>query len=137
MKEKTLWAKQSIIVKAVTTEALKDELVVQLQENSKRIDLELEKLTYQGNKLLLESSLDIRENMALRKKIDDEKREGEVVKSQIGRKIKEVKELELGTLYPIGVIEGLVELKVGDMIWEKINNAEVIIKDGKIEEINS
>ncbi len=137
MKGKSLWAKRSFLVKAITTEGLREELAIQLHENQKRIDLELEKLTYQGNKLLIESSLDIRENMALRKKIEEEKREGELVKSQISRKIKEVKELELGTLYPIGVLEGIVELKVGDNLWEKVNSAEVIIKDGVIQDIHN
>lgn len=132
---KTL-VKRTILLKAVVDDNLKSDLIKQLTDNQKKIDLEIERLNYQSNKLLIESPLDIRESMAIRKKIEEEKRDGELLKDQIAKKIKEVNNLELGSIYPIGVIEGLAELKVGDNFWEKVNNCEIIIKNGIIEEIN-
>lgn len=132
---KTL-VKRSILLKAVVDDALKNDLLKQLQDNQKKIDLEIERLNYQINKLLIESPMDIRESMAIRKKVEEEKRDGELLKDQILNKIKEVNSLDLGSIYPIGVIEGLAELKVGDNLWDKVNNCEIIIKEGIIEEIN-
>ncbi len=132
---KTL-VKRSILLKAVVDDALKNDLLKQLQDNQKKIDLEIERLNYQINKLLIESPMDIRESIALRKKVEEEKRDGELLKDQILNKIKEVNSLDLGSIYPIGVIEGLAELKVGDNLWDKVNNCEIIIKEGIIEEIN-
>ncbi|MBT9164205.1 MAG: hypothetical protein DDT23_00195 [candidate division WS2 bacterium] len=132
---KTL-VKRSILLKAVVDDALKNDLLKQLQDNQKKIDLEIERLNYQSNKLLLESPMDIRESMAIRKRVEEEKRDGELLKDQILKKIKEVNSLDLGSIYPIGVIEGLAELKIGDNLWDKVNNCEIIIKDGIIEKIN-
>lgn len=132
---KTL-VKRSILLKAVVDDALKNDLLKQLQDNQKKIDMEIERLNYQINKLLIESPMDIRESMAIRKKVEEEKRDGELLKDQILNKIKEVNSLDLGSIYPIGVIEGLAELKVGDNLWDKVNNCEIIIKEGIIEEIN-
>lgn len=132
---KTL-VKRSILLKAVVDDTLKNDLLKQLQDNQKKIDLEIERLNYQINKLLIESPMDIRESMAIRKKVEEEKRDGELLKDQILNKIKEVNSLDLGSIYPIGVIEGLAELKVGDNLWDKVNNCEIIIKEGIIEEIN-
>ncbi|MBT9174605.1 MAG: hypothetical protein DDT22_00265 [candidate division WS2 bacterium] len=126
---KTL-VKRSILLKAVVDDALKNDLLKQLQDNQKKIDLEIERLNYQSNKLLLESPMDIRE------RVEEEKRDGELLKDQILKKIKEVNSLDLGSIYPIGVIEGLAELKIGDNLWDKVNNCEIIIKDGIIEKIN-
>lgn len=130
------FVKRSILLKAVVDDSLKNDLMKQLLDNQKKIDLEIERLNYQSNKLLIESPMDIRESMAIRKKVEEEKRDGELLKDQISKKIKEVNTLELGSIYPIGVIEGLAELKVGDNLWDKVNNCEIIIRDGIIEEIN-
>ncbi|MBT9149982.1 MAG: hypothetical protein DDT40_00148 [candidate division WS2 bacterium] len=131
-----IFVKRSVLLKAVVDESLKKELMNQLQDNQKKIDMEIERLKYQSNKLLIESPMDIRESMAIRKRVEEEKRDGELLKDQILQKVKEVNSLDLGSIYPIGVIEGLAELKVGDNLWNKVNNCEIIIKDGIIEEIH-
>lgn len=131
-----VFVKRSILLKSVVNDSLKNDLLKQLQDNQKKIDLEIERLNYQSNKLLLESPMDIRESIAIRKRVEEEKRDGELLKDQIFKKIKEVNSLDLGSIYPIGVIEGLAELEVGDNLWNKVNNCEIIIKDGIIEEIN-
>jgi len=128
--------KRSILLKSVVDDSLKKDLLKQLQDNQKKIDLEIERLNYQSNKLLIESPMDIRESMAIRKRVEEEKRDGELLKDQILKKVKEVNSLDLGSIYPIGVIEGLAELQVGDNLWDKVNSCEIIIKDGIIEEIN-
>ncbi|MGB9833186.1 MAG: YlqD family protein [Caldisericum exile] len=50
-------------------------------------------------------------------------------------KLKEVDALPIDSIYPYTVIEGLVDIDVGDNLFKKIAGVEVIIKDGVVIEI--
>ena len=50
-------------------------------------------------------------------------------------KIEEAKKLQLGTEFVQGPLEGPVNLHVGDNLYKKVGGAEIIVKDGIIQEI--
>ncbi len=53
-----------------------------------------------------------------------------------GRKeIDEARNLPLGSTFSQGTIDGLVSIKPGDNLYHKLGAAEIIIKDGIVQEI--
>lgn len=47
----------------------------------------------------------------------------------------EIEKLTIGSEYPRGTIEGQVEVKVGDNLFEKLAGILLIVKDGIVVEI--
>lgn len=128
--------KQTVLVKAIVTESFRQDLLQKLRAAIKEIDLGIEQLETQGRRYLLGmDSQNIQQMMAVRQEIEEEKRKQELVKAQLNEKVKEVEGLPLDSEYPQGTLEGLVEVKVGDDLFEKIARQEIVIKDGIIVEI--
>jgi hypothetical protein len=44
----------------------------------------------------------------------------------------EVSKLELGSVYVQGALEGTVEVKMGDNLFQKISSTSVLIQDGVV-----
>jgi hypothetical protein len=44
----------------------------------------------------------------------------------------EVSKLELGSVYVQGALEGTVEVKVGDNLFQKIGSTSILVQDGVI-----
>ena len=51
------------------------------------------------------------------------------------RQLDEADKLEIGSEYPRGTLEGLVEIKEGDSLFEKLGSSEIVIKDGVVVEV--
>jgi hypothetical protein len=128
--------KQTVLVKAIVTEEFRQDLLQKLRAAVKEIDLGIEQLETQGRRYLLGmDSQNIQQMMVVRQEIEDEKKKQELIKAQLNEKIREVENLPFGSEYSQGTLEGLVEVKVGDDLFQKITHQEVVIKDGVIVEI--
>jgi len=131
-----MFLKQTVLLKVIVTEEFRKELLEKLREAVKEIDLGVEQLETQGRRYLLGMDpQNIQQMMALRQEIEEEKRKQELVKAQLNEKIKEVESLPLGSEYLQGTMEGMVEVKVGDNLFQKVARQEIVIKDGIIIEI--
>jgi uncharacterized protein YdhG (YjbR/CyaY superfamily) len=131
-----MFLKQTVLLKVIVTEEFRKELLEKLREAVKEIDLGVEQLETQGRRYLLGMDpQNIQQMMALRQEIEEEKRKQELVKAQLNEKIKEVESLPLGSEYLQGTMEGMVEVKVGDDLFQKVARQEIVIKDGIIIEI--
>lgn len=128
--------KQTVLVKAIVTDNFRQDLLSKLKAAIREIDLGIEQLETQGRRYLLGmDSQNIQQMMAVRQEIEEEKKKQELVKAQINEKIKEVESLPPGSEYPQGTLEGLVEVNIGDDLFQKIGRQEIVIRDGIIVEI--
>jgi hypothetical protein len=128
--------KRQVLLKAVVTETLKEELIRGVEETIQRVQDSQDELERQSRRLMLElQRTDLNRAMAYRQQLDAEKRKHEDVKAALQEQLQEYQALELGTEFERGTIEGDVEIQVGDNIEEKMGQAEVLIQDGIVKEI--
>jgi len=49
--------------------------------------------------------------------------------------VQEARELQLNTEYTQGTLDGMVDVSVGDNLFDKISRTEILVKDGIVLEI--
>ena len=128
--------KRQILLKAVVTERLKEQLVEEVQDAIKRVEEAQDELERQSRRLMLElQRTDLNRAMAFRQQLDVEKRKQEDVKAELQEQLKEYQGLTLGEEITRGALEGEVDVKAGDNLLEKMGRAEILVEDDVIKEI--
>ena len=92
--------------------------------------------TRQYRRLMLEvQRMDAGRAMAVRQQVDAERRKQEDAKKELQEQLTEYDELQMGEEIVLRVLEGDVDIKVGDNFFDKIRRAEIVIEDDIIKEI--
>jgi len=131
-----LTVKRSIAVQVIVTEEFKEELKVELQEAVNATQRRLDQMEFQSRRFLADlQRTDLTQAMAARRQMEAERRRHEALKQDIQRQLDEAEKLEIGSEYPRGTLEGLVEIKEGDDLFEKLGSSEIVIKDGVVVEV--
>jgi len=128
--------KRSIGVRVIVSEEFKAELNSELQEAATETQRRIEQMEMHSRRLLAElQRSDLSQAMQARKQIEAERQRHDALKQDIQRQLQEVDKLEIGSEYPRGTVEGVVELNQGDDLVEKLSGSQIVIKDGVIVEI--
>jgi hypothetical protein len=128
--------KRQILLKAIVTEKLKQDLHESVVEAIKRVEEEQEELERQSRRLMLElQRTDLNRAMAFRQQLDAEKRKRDDLKAALQEQMSEYAGLELGEEITRGTLEGDVEIKVGDNLEQKMGQAEIVVEDDIVKEI--
>ena len=129
--------KRVVMVKAIVTEAFKDNLVKELERAVKNIDLQVNRMEAQSKTYLegLKAKGMMSKAASYKQQLDDEKARQSAAKADLVMKIEEAKKLILGTEFVQGPLEGPVSISVGDNLYKKVGGAEIIVKDGVVQEI--
>jgi hypothetical protein len=128
--------KRQVLLKAVVTERLKDELIQSVEEAITRVQDEQDELDRQSRRLMLElQRTDMNRAMAFRQQLEGEKRKREELKTALQEQRTAYQGLELGTEFERGSLESDVEVSVGDNIQERLGQAEILVEDDIIKEI--
>ncbi|MBP7497558.1 MAG: hypothetical protein KA792_07855 [Bacteroidales bacterium] len=135
--EKTIELKRVIMVKAIVTPDFKFNLVKELEKSVNNLNLQIETIDKQSESYIkmLSDSGRIDEISVLKHKLAEEKSRIMISKNELHDKINEAKNLQLGTEFIQGPLEGPVNVKVGDNLYAKVGAAEIIVKDGIIIDI--
>ncbi|MBT5953282.1 hypothetical protein HOG98_01040 [bacterium] len=136
---KPVTLKRSVAIKAIVTEKFKEYMRFEVQNaittSSKRID-ELQKKMQEigrqladkgdGNKLLPSYQQIETEIYQLESSVADlKKREASIV------------DLKMGSHFMQGLIDGFVQIKKGDNLYEKLGGLEILVEDGVVQDIKS
>ncbi|MEN6372553.1 MAG: YlqD family protein [Armatimonadota bacterium] len=128
--------KHAVTIKVIVTEEFKSSLKEELTKTLSRIDTASQQLEFQLRRYVPEvAKADIEQAGRLRREIEAEKQHYESMKAEVNSKLNEITGLEIGAEFVQGTIEGEVEVAVGDNLVEKMNGAEITIKDGIVQEI--
>jgi len=126
--------KRAVRVKVVVTEEFKARRsaeirasMAKLDEVAKRLDFELESLSRRADK-------DAAEKARIAERLKQARRKDEQARAALARELEAVNSLEIGAEYDRGVLEGLVEVNVGDD-FSRLASCEIVVKDDKIVEI--
>ena len=131
-----MFIKRQIVLKAVVTPQLKEELAESFNEGITRVQEEQDELDRQSRRMMLElQRTDMSRAMAFRQQLEAEKRKREDVKAALQEQLAQSQELELGIELTRGTLEGYVEIAVGDNLEEKLGMAEILVEDGVVKAI--
>jgi len=124
-----------ITIKAVLTESLKEELVGELREAIKGLDMETQRLEFEFKRIMNDvAKVNPQHLQAIRHQLELEKRKRQERKEELAQRLKEIEELELGSEIVRGTIEGPVVVRPGDD-WNSLFQAEIVIRDGVVQEV--
>lgn len=129
--------KRVVMVKAIVTEAFKDNLIKELDRAVKNIEAQASQMDMQGKGYLedLKKKGLMQKAAAFKHQLDDERARQSAAKADLTMKIEEAKRLEIGTEFVQGPLEGPVKIGIGDNLYKKVGGAEIIVKDGIVQEI--
>ena len=128
--------KRSIGVQVIVTESFKAELKAELEEAAETAQRRMDQMEMQSRRVLADlQRTDLTQAMSARRQIEAEVRRHQALKQDIVRQIEETEKLELGSEYPRGTLEGVVDLTEGDDLIKKLSGSQIVIKDGVIVEV--
>ena len=137
MAEKTVELKRIVMVKAIVTEAFKDNLVKELDRAIANIDGQVNQMEAQSKNYLedLKKKGLMQKAAAFKHQFDEERGRQSAAKADLMMKTEEAKRLQIGSEFVQGPLEGPVNVNIGDNLYKKVGGAEIIVKDGIIQEI--
>ena len=125
-----------IALRVIVTEQFKEEMAKELQEAADTTQRRIDQIDFQARRVLADlQRTDLTQAMQVRQQIEAEKGRQESVKKELLDRAKEVQELAMGTEFPRGTLEGVVDISEGDNLYQKLTGAEIVIKDGVVIEI--
>lgn len=123
-----------VLIKAVVTESFKRLYVQDLEDAIKRADVILEQITTQIRRSELERQVSA-QSRAIRQQLEVEHARQEAARAELQMRLREAESLQLNTEFTQGTVESLVEVSIGDNLFNKLGRAEILVKDGIILEI--
>ncbi len=123
-----------VVIKTIVTEAFKRLYVQELEEAIKRVEALEQQLDTQIRRSELERQVSPQAR-AIRQQLELERARQEATRAELAMRLREAQQLELNSEFPQGTIEGVVEVKVGDNLFNKIGRTEIVVKDGIVMEI--
>jgi len=123
-----------VIIKAIVTESFKRLYIQDLEDAIKRVDTLVQQIDTQIRRTELERQL-TPQSRAVRQQLELEHARQEAAKAELQMRLREAEGLEVNSEFPQGTVESLVEVSIGDNLFNKIGRTEVVIKDGIIMEI--
>ncbi len=129
--------KRVVMVKAIVTEPFKQNLVKELERAVANLDAQLAQMEGQSKGYLedLKKKGLMQKAAAFKHQLDEERARQAASKSDLLMKIEEAKRLQVGSEFVQGPLEGPVEVAIGDNLYKRVGGAEIIVKDGVVQEI--
>lgn len=128
--------KRPVTVKAIVTEELKSNLKEELTSTISRLESASQQLEMQLRRYVPEvAKTDLNQASRLRQEIEAERQKHDGARAELTERLKEVTDMAIGSEFVQGQIESDVEVKVGDNLMDKLGAAEIIVKDGVVQEI--
>ncbi len=136
---KKIELKRIVMVKAIVTEAFKDNLVRELERTITNIDMQISQMDNQSKDYIedLKKKGLLQQVTQFKSQLATEKARLQAQKQDLLSKIQEARALVLGSEFVQGPLEGPVDVAVGDNLYKKVGAAEIIVKDGIVTEIRN
>jgi hypothetical protein len=134
---KSIELKRVVMVKAIVTDAFKGNLITELERAINNMDAEAQQMEVQSKRYMetLKQKNLTSQLAAFKHQLEDERAKRAAAKTDLLTKIEQAKNLVVGSEFIQGPIEGPVNVALGDNLYKKIGGAEIIVKDGVIQEI--
>ena len=129
--------KRPVILKNVVTESFKSQLTRELEHAISQIGQWLEQEEFQSRRLIAEAQKQTPHRVnQLREEVSQERGKQEQTLENLKQQLNQVKQLEIDSFFASGTYDAPVKIEVGDDIRSKLSQAEIIVKDGCVIQIN-
>lgn len=130
-----LQLRQDVALVFIMTDDLKARLLDELSSAAEEVQRQIEQFDFRARHALAElQRTDLNRAMAARQQIEGEKRRLEAMKQELTDRRTETEKFDIGSEYPRGTIEGLVDIQVGDNLFEKLAGIQMVVKDNIVVE---
>jgi len=126
-----LTVSRPVVIKAIVTESFKRLYVQDLEEAIKRVEAIEQQLDSQIRRAELERTL-TPQTRAVRQQLELERARQEAARAELEMRLREARQLELNSEFAQGTVESLVQVNVGDNLFNRLGRAEIVVKDGII-----
>ncbi len=135
--------KRQVTVKTKVTDIFRTRAKSELDNELKLIDTQMQQLEaqYQYSLQQLEKVAQQGQNVQaqlqqLNQEAQQKRSQMASVKMQISSELGNLDNIENGQFIVTGMLENTVELRVGDNLYDRLQNAEILVEDGMITAIN-
>lgn len=135
----TIQLKRQVTVKTLVNDNFRQRAKNELGEEQKLIETQIQQLEAQYQHSLQQLERAAQQGQNVQKQLQQLEREaqqkrGELsgLKLQVSSQIANLDKVENGNYVVTGLLENTVELRIGDNIYERLRNAEIIVEDGVI-----
>ena len=129
-----LFVKRTVILKNIVTKEFKDRLVDELGQALDQIDRWFEQEEFQSRRLISEAEKQGNSDV-VRKELNIERDRQGQIRLDLKRKLDEIIQLDIGSVFTSGTYDAPVKIEVGDNIRSKLAQAEIIVKDGVVVQV--
>ena len=129
-----LFVKRPVILKNIVTKEFKDRLVDELGQALDQIDRWFEQEEFQSRRLISEAEKQGNSDV-VRKELNIERDRQGQIRLDLKRKLDEIIQLDVGSVFTSGTYDAPVKIEVGDNIRSKLAQAEIIVKDGVVVQV--
>ncbi len=130
--------RRQVTIVAIVTENFRKQAAAELQTALQQADMESQQLEFQGKRALTDlekrgaSAADL-DNV--KGQIEEQRTRIRATKGDLMGKLDLISKLEANSEFIQGTVDNYVEVKVGDHIYAKLSNPQIIVKDGIVQEI--
>ncbi len=136
-KKKSVTLKKTVTIQAIVTEDLKLFLNFELQGALKSSQVRMQESEMYATPLIqkYETENNAAQVNVLQSQLQEERAQYRDALQDIKRRMDQVQQFEIDSLYTHGTIEGFVTIREGDNLYQKLGGMEIVIKDGIVQEI--
>ncbi|MGM0608633.1 MAG: YlqD family protein [Candidatus Muiribacteriota bacterium] len=120
---------RKISVKSIVTPELKEELGKQIKDAEKQLNTTMNSLN--------ERVKQVGDNQNLISQIQGEMHKVKIQLSEMNKKKSEIESLDFGKEFYQGNLESPIEVALGDNLFQKISNGEIIVNNGEVVEFRN
>ena len=128
--------KRQVVWRAIVTPKLKEEIAREYDEAAAEIERRIQQLDFSIKGFLAsQQGANIAQALEIRRQVEAEKKRQQATRDELLRRKEEFLKLEEGTEVIRGILEGWVEVEVGDNLAKALAGTEIVTKDGVVVEI--
>ena len=125
--------KRPVNIKVIVTPEFRERLLRELERALDQLDREEQQLEFQSRRVLGElSKTSPKSAHQARTQWEQEKERHADVRRDLMERKNQTLQLESGTEYLYATVEGAVEIAEGDLLFDKLKPAEIIVKDDRV-----
>lgn len=124
---KSVTLKRTVTIKAVVTEKFKQYMDFELQSGKQMTTTRLKQIDEELGRSDMPP--------VVREKLTLERDQLKQSFKELDERSDSIKDLEIGSHYVQGMVDGFVTINVGDNLYEKLGAMEIVVVDGKVENI--
>lgn len=136
--------KRQVTVKTLVTDSFRVRAKDELANELKLIDTQLQQLEAQYQHSLQQLERVAQQGTNVQKQLEALNQEAQQkrtqlasLKMQVSSELGNLDKIPNGSYIVTGVLENTVDIRVGDNIYEKLMNAEMVVEDGVVKSINT